>query len=77
MTTIRQPPRVIGPALATLVWLLAIPAHAQVIEIGDDGASRVYSGPTQFVTEAPETAATTLAAPRVPSADPFERAGRA
>ncbi len=51
----------------------AAPARCQVIEIGDDGATRVFSGPTRFVDGADPRA---VAAPAA-AADPFDRAGRA
>ncbi|WP_426257425.1 lytic transglycosylase domain-containing protein [Sphingomonas sp. DC1600-2] len=38
-------------AAATTVLGLAVPVAAQVIEIGSDGQTNVYTGPTQFTAE--------------------------
>ncbi|MBP2274909.1 MULTISPECIES: lytic transglycosylase domain-containing protein [Sphingomonas] len=38
-------------AAATTVLGLAVPVAAQVIEIGNDGQTNVYTGPTQFTAE--------------------------
>ena len=54
----------------------ALPAHGQVIEIGDDGAARTYSKPTLFVggggvSELPSTVTV-----RTTDVDRFERAAK-
>lgn len=59
----------------TAVLTLAAPAPSQVIEIGDDGTSRVFSGPTRFVDAGADVPPRAAAAPD--ESDPFDRAGRA
>lgn len=52
------------------------PAGAQVIEIGDDGDTRVFSGPTRFVTGETDQAAVASMAMRPNGDDQFERVAR-
>ncbi len=55
----------------------AVPVHAQVIEIGDDGAARTYAKPTRFIGDdaAGELASTVTIRP--PEVDRYERAAKA
>ena len=52
------------------------PARAQVIEIGDDGGTRVYSGPTRFVSGETDPKPVNNAIARTDNVDRFERAAR-
>lgn len=54
----------------------AAPARAQVIEIGDDGSTRVFSGPTRFVSGEAEQGAATTETTRPDNVDGFERAAQ-
>ena len=55
----------------------AVPTHAQVIEIGDDGAARTYSKPTRFVTGDAAGDRASMVAIRPPEVDRYERAAKA
>lgn len=66
-------------AVALSAWLgvfAGTAAHAQVIEIGDDGATRTFNGPTRFVTGPVEPVDRVPAsvAQRPNDVDAFERA---
>lgn len=66
-----------GPlGLAAVVLGLAMPARAQVIEIGADGAAHTYDRPTHFIggERADQLASATPV--RTPDMDRFERAAR-
>ena len=64
-----------GLAVALIALSAAAPARAQVIEIDDDGSTRVFSGPTRFVSGETDQAA---AKPQTRSdnVDEFERIAR-
>lgn len=55
---------------------VATPARAQVIEVGDDGDTRVFSGPTRFVSGETDPAPVVEAIGHTDNVDRFERAAR-
>ena len=64
-------------AVSVLALCAALPAHAQVIEIGDDGSARTYSKPTRFVTaDATTSGVLAVAAHHVAAGDIYDRAAR-
>ncbi len=63
--------------VATVALLVAAPAWSQVIEIDDDGGTRVFDGPTRFTAGQTDPVAANIAATHVDSVDRFERVARA
>lgn len=66
-----------GAVAALAIMLSGGAADAQVIEIGDDGSSRVYAGPTRFIAAGEESGGGYATVPLVKadaSPDPFVRA---
>ena len=64
-------------ALIVVASVAASPVGAQVIEIGDDGSARTYSGPTLFTADAPGRAVDGTVSVRRPDVDRYERAAKA
>src|SRR5581483_5788502 len=50
-------------ALAGLLFIVAVPARAQVLAIGDDGAVTTYAGPAVYSSEGVRSLAPQPAAP--------------
>jgi len=55
----------------------AVPLHAQVIEIGDDGAARTYAKPTRFIGDDAAGDVAAIVTIRPPDVDRYERAANA
>ena len=64
-------------AMAAVAVFTAAPLHAQVIEIGSDGAARTYSGPTRFISGASASDLAPVLVVQAPTVDRFERAAKA
>lgn len=62
---------------AIAAMALAAPAIGQVIEIGDDGATRVFNGPTRFVDADLDGRGPPPTVAPIAEGDAFERAARA
>ena len=56
---------------------IAVPAHAQVIEIGDDGAAKTYSKPTRFLGGDGDGSMSATVTLRPVEVDRYERAAKA
>ena len=79
-TTVGRSRRPLKAGCGLLAALIAInaaaPAAAQVIEIDDDGSTRVFSGPTRFVSSADDPDPAKIEAKRAASSDRYERIAR-
>jgi soluble lytic murein transglycosylase-like protein len=76
-----SPPTLACCATAALLCLVACPAAAQVLSIGDDGAVTTYAGPSVFATEgvrslSPQAVAPARAAPEAVSREIHDAAAR-
>lgn len=65
-----------GLTVALVALNAAASARAQVIEIGDDGGTRVFSGPTRFVSGETDPDAVKGVTTRPDEVDQFERVAR-
>lgn len=63
--------------LGLAVVSFVVPAHAQVIEIDDDGAARTYAKPTRFIGDDAAGDIASTVAIRPPEVDRYERAAKA
>ncbi len=69
--------RIAGPALTVALIALSAPVHAHVIEIGDDGDTRIFDGPGPFASGEIQRESADIETKRAGTSDRYERAAQA